>query len=331
LRRPYRWLEAISKYKATTSPFPNFALDLCIKRITEEEKSQLDLSCWTVACNGAEPVREDSLRRFSEAFARCGFNPKAHFPVYGLAESTLLASGGRTGEGARVRWLSRTALQEDRVAECPPGDAEILPVISCGRATVGHRVEIVDPRSRRRCEAERVGEIWLAGPSVAHGYWRNRVATEEHFGARLEEEPEQTFLRTGDLGFIRDGELYVTGRLKDVIIIGGANLYPHDIEMAAEKSPDADIRAGCSAAFSLSVEQQERLVIVAESKKLETLKLDDSIKAVRKGIIDGIGVVPYRVVLIKAGTISKTSSGKIQRRLTRAQYLDGQLSCLAEG
>jgi acyl-CoA synthetase (AMP-forming)/AMP-acid ligase II len=331
LRRPFRWLEAISSYRGTTSPFPNFALELCIKKVSEEEKSRLDLRSLRVACNGSEPIRADTLRRFSKAFAGCGFDARAHYPAYGLAESTLLVTGGKAFAGARELWVSRAALLENRVVEGQPGASDCVGLVGCGQASAGHPIAIVDPQTRRRCSADEVGEIWLAGPSVALGYWQNPGATEEHFRARLEGSPEQAFLRTGDLGFLKGKELFITGRIKDLIIIGGANYYPQDIEQAAEGAPEAGVRPGCAAAFSIPDEEQERLVVVVELKKTEEASFPGAIKQIRKAIVDEVGVVPHRVVLIPSGTIAKTSSGKLQRGLMRSRYLEGQQQVVHEG
>jgi acyl-CoA synthetase (AMP-forming)/AMP-acid ligase II len=341
LRRPVRWLEAITRYRGTTSPFPNFALELCVKRVTDEEKPRLDLRSWKVACNGAEPVREDTLQRFSRSFAASGFDPRAHYPAYGLAESTLLVTGGRAGSGARTRWVCQEALAQDRVIEREAGAAGAVAVVGCGQAAAGHRVVIAvrndggGTESFRPAADDQVGEIWQSGPSVADGYWQNPTATAESFGARLEgggdDDRGIAFLRTGDLGFLRDGELYVTGRLKDLIIIGGANYYPQDIERAAEGGARTVLRAGCAAAFCIPHEDQERLVVVAEVRKGQEAAAGAALRAVRQAIIDDIGLVPFRVVLIRPGELAKTSSGKTQRSLMRARFLEGQLRPLGHG
>ncbi|HSK81412.1 MAG TPA: fatty acyl-AMP ligase, partial [Thermoanaerobaculia bacterium] len=218
LQRPARWLEAISRYRATTSGGPNFAYELCVRKVGEAERESLDLSSWQVAFNGAEPVRAGTLRRFAEAFAPCGFRATAFRPCYGLAEATLLVSGGRPEGEPRVRALDAEALERHDVVE---GDAaRSRELVGCGAAM--QEVLAVDPESGDPCPPGGVGEIWVAGPSVARGYWERPEETATTFGARLAD-GTGPFLRTGDLGFVSGGELFLTGRLKDLIILRGRN------------------------------------------------------------------------------------------------------------
>ncbi|HVR10131.1 MAG TPA: fatty acyl-AMP ligase, partial [Thermoanaerobaculia bacterium] len=263
LQRPRRWLEAITRYRATTSGGPNFAYELCVRRIGATDRGSLDLSSWRVAFNGAEPVRARTLAAFAEAFAGCGFRQEAFYPCYGLAEATLFATGGAAGAAPLVSRFVATALEENRVVAAAAA-AGSRPLVSCGHPWMGQEVAVVEPASRRRCAADQVGEIWLAGPSVAQGYWGREETTAEEFRGRLAGEPASgPFLRTGDLGFLRDGELFVTGRAKELIILGGRNLYPQDVELAAE-SAHAALRPGRGAAFGVEVEGEERLVIAWE-------------------------------------------------------------------
>ena len=268
LQRPLRWLAAISHYRATTSGGPNFAYDLCARRIGPEERASLDLSSWRVAFNGAEPVRAETLDRFATAFAACGFDRRAFYPCYGMAEATLFLSGGTLGEPPVVRSFDAAALDEG--AAVPGGQREEgRRLVGCGRPWLGQQLLIVDPETRLPCPAGRVGEIWAAGPSIAGGYWNNPAGTLADFGARLaDDEAAGPFLRTGDLGFFdrgdrAGGELFVTGRLKDLIILRGRNLYPQDIEATVERA-HAVLRPGGGAAFSVDVDGEERLVVVQE-------------------------------------------------------------------
>ncbi|PYQ61978.1 MAG: hypothetical protein DMF53_14145, partial [Acidobacteria bacterium] len=259
LQQPVRWLRAISRTRATTSGGPNFAYDLCVHKVSAEQKRELDLSSWSLAFNGAEPVRPETLERFAAAFAPCGFRRAAFFPCYGLAEATLLVSAGRRQEGASVRAFAADEIERHRAAPADDGRA----LTACGRAAdprPGYpRIAIARPDSSEPCGPGEVGEIWVSAPSVAQGYWRRPEETERTFGARLAG-GEGPFLRTGDLGFVADGELFVTGRLKDLIILRGRNHYPQDIELTVERSHPA-LRPGCGAAFAVEREGEERLVV----------------------------------------------------------------------
>ncbi|WP_146618255.1 beta-ketoacyl synthase N-terminal-like domain-containing protein [Lujinxingia litoralis] len=309
LKKPQRWLEAFSKYRGTLSAAPNFAFDLCVRRVSEEVLQGLDLSCWEVACNGAEPVRMSTVERFADYFAPAGFQRAAFSPSYGLAEVGLLVS------------------TPERMVE--PVEVEIEGVMwpSCGQPVGDFEVKIVNPDTLQACEDGQVGEIWLAGGSVARGYWERPEVNQEVFGARLRGE-EQAYLRTGDLGALKDGELVVTGRLKDLVVIRGVNHYPQDLEATVE-GVDPGLRAGCGAAFALSTEGEERLVVVHEIDKGAVDRADEIIASVRRALVKGHEVNPFDVVLIKARTIEKTSSGKIQRRATRNAYEHGTLDVIA--
>jgi amino acid adenylation domain-containing protein len=309
LQKPLRWLAAISRYRGTTSGGPNFAYDLCVRRIGPEDRAGLDLSSWRVAFNGAEPVRAGTLERFAEAFAPCGFRPKAFYPCYGLAEATLFVTGGVPGR--------RPRLQED-----PSGRH----LVSCGRTRLGQRVVIVNPETGMEQPPGVEGEVWVSGPSVARGYWRRDEETARDFNAFLlgPGGGEGPFLRTGDLGFLHGGELFVTGRLKDLIILRGRNHYPQDVELAAERS-HPDLRPGNGAAFSVEIEGEERLVVVHEVERRRREGLEEVAEAVRRAVAEEHEVQVHEVVLIRAGSLPKTSSGKVQRRLCRELYLRGEL------
>ncbi|GAB4192333.1 MAG: hypothetical protein OHK0022_06440 [Roseiflexaceae bacterium] len=329
LQRPLRWLEAVSRYGATTSGGPNFAYDLCVQKTTPEQRAALDLSRWRVAFNGAEPIRAETMQRFAEAFAPAGFRPQAFYPCYGLAEATLIVSGGQTDAAPIVQPFSGAALLTHTALPATGGDA--TPLVSSGRALLEQRVVVADPQSGRRLPEGRVGEVWVAGPSVARGYWGRPDQTEATFGARLADEPASgVFLRTGDLGFLHDGELFVTGRIKDLIIIRGRNLYPSDLELTAERSHPS-LRPGCGAAFAVEVEGEERVVIAYEvERSARQVELPSIAAAVRGGIAAAHDVQVYALALLKPGTIPKTSSGKIQRHACKQGFLEGTLSLVGQ-
>ncbi|MGH7655653.1 MAG: aminotransferase class I/II-fold pyridoxal phosphate-dependent enzyme [Gemmatimonadaceae bacterium] len=330
LQRPFRWLEAISRCRATTSGAPNFAYDLCVERIGEDERRTLDLSAWRTSFNGAEPVRADTLTRFVEAFSPCGLRSDLFVPCYGLAEGTLLVSGGRTTR-AHVVIADRVRLESGELRAAATSDANAVALVAAGAPATEVTVAIVDPDSCVPCVDGQVGEIWTAGGSVGMGYWNRADATAAAFRARLAGSgpASRTFLRTGDLGVIADGQLIITGRLKDLVILDGRNYYPHDIEVAAERSNE-NLRPGFTAAFSVEDGGRERLVLVAEVGRQHKEQTFGSLfHAVRTGLASTVGVVPDEIVLIRQRTIPRTSSGKIQRRACRAAYLSGLLDVVA--
>src|SRR5215210_3204321 len=316
LQRPSRWLRAISRYRATTSGGPSFAYELCVRRIPVAERRGLDLSSWEVAFNGAEPVRAETLERFAEAFGPAGFRREAFYPCYGLAEATLFVSGGTAGAPPAVGSFRAVDLELGQATMDPAGRR----LVGCGGPWLEQEIAVVDPRTGRRCPGERVGEVWVAGPSVAQGYWQRPEETERTFRARIEGEGGRPFLRTGDLGFLRDGELFVTGRLKDLIILRGRNHYPQDLELTAEESHPA-LRQGSGAAFSVEAAGEERLVVVQELERRQEGEAAEAAEAVRRAVAETHEVQVHEVVLVRAGTIPKTSSGKIQRHACRAGYL----------
>ncbi|WP_437287312.1 amino acid adenylation domain-containing protein [Sorangium sp. So ce406] len=328
LMKPRRWLDAISRYRATTSGGPNFAYELCIRKIPPEQREGLDLSAWRVAFNGAEPIRAATLDRFAEAFAPAGFRRDAFYPCYGLAEATLLVTGGAADAPPIVRAADRAALAEGRAAFDPRDPEAGVSLVGCGGSPAGDAVRIVDPETLRACEDERVGEIWVAGASVAQGYWERPEDTAATFEARLST-GEGPFLRTGDLGFFSRGELYVTGRLKDLIIVRGRNIYPQDIELTAEESHPG-LRAGGGAAFSVDVDGEERVVVVQELGRRAPASTDPAElgAAIERAVADRHEIAVHAVVLIKPGSLPRTTSGKVQRRACRARFLDGSLGAV---
>ncbi|ATB30894.1 AMP-binding protein [Melittangium boletus] len=328
LRRPSRWPRAISRYRATISGGPNFAFDLCTRKVTPEEAAGLDLSCWHQAFNAAEPVRPDTLERFARAFAPQGFRAEAFHPLYGLAEATLMTTGKRAEGGPRVLTVEGAALETGHVVERPEGRTGTRRVVGLGHAGSELRVAIVDPITRVRQAPERTGEIWVSGPSVAQGYWNRPEESEHTFRAVCADTGEGPWLRTGDIGFLREGELFFSGRLKDLVIIRGRNHAPQDIERTVEDSHPA-LRPGCGAAFALDSGSEERLVVVQEvQREREHEDLDSLTHAVRRAVAEAHGLHLDTLVLVRAGSIPKTSSGKIQRHACRQDFLAQTLDVL---
>jgi acyl-CoA synthetase (AMP-forming)/AMP-acid ligase II len=363
LQRPLRWLQAISQTRATTSGGPNFAYELCTRKITPEQKATLDLSSWEVAFTGAEPVRAETLNRFAEAFAPCGFRWQAFYPCYGMAEATLFISGALKSQPPHLLVVEEKALSENHAVKAIAGTSGTRILVGVGKSSLDQQVRIVDPESCQQCSAGQVGEIWVAGASVAQGYWQQPDKSAETFAAYLTETGEGPFLRTGDLGFVQeDGELFVTGRLKDAIVIRGCNHYPQDIELTVEQSHSALV-SNRSAAFSLDIDGEERLIVVAEierryrdrrqsSKNDEPTRerrqssdrrqelidpgfevqlseppiLEDVVSSIRQSVAVAHGLHVYAIALLRVGSIPKTSSGKIQRYACRQGFLDGSLT-----
>ncbi|MEH2031397.1 MAG: fatty acyl-AMP ligase [Nostoc sp.] len=329
LQKPFSWLQAISRYKATTSGGPDFAYDLCVRKITPEQRSNLDLSSWEVAFNGAEPVRAETLELFANYFAPCGFRREAFYPCYGMAEATLFVSGGLKTASPVLYQVEGAALEENRVV-ATESEEGTKTIVGCGRTWLDEKIVIVDRQSLTQCPPGKVGEIWVSGSSVAGGYWNRPGQTEETFQGYLADRREGPFLCTGDLGFVQDGELFVTGRLKDVIIIRGQNHYPQDIELTVQKSHPA-LRSHCGAAFTIEQKGQQRLVVIQEVERtyLRRLDIQEVVGNITEAVVDHHGLQVYATVLIKPGTIPKTSSGKIQRYACRRGFLDGSLNVVA--
>jgi len=328
MQRPLSWLRAIHDYRAEVAGGPNFAFDLCVRRHRPEAIQGIDLSCWKVAFNGAEPVRANTIDRFASTFAPYGFDAKSIQPAYGMAEATLLISADRRGGGPVTRRISRDALQRNQiVAPRSAQDAQIL--VGCGRQLVGERLAIVDPEARMPLGPGLVGEVWVAGPHVSQGYWHNPEATASVFRVRTASGGAQYWLRTGDLGFLdEDGELYITGRIKDLIIIRGINHYPQDIEETVQDC-HAALRRHCGAAFSVPDQNdEEQLVVVQEVERTfrRQIATEEIIASIREAIVREHEVAAREIVLIHTGSLPKTTSGKIQRHLTRQMFLAGSLS-----
>ncbi len=334
LQKPFRWLSAISRFRATTSGGPNFAYEHCVEKITPEQREQLDLSSWEVAFNGAEPVRAETLRRFAETFAPCGFRPEAFYPCYGLAEATLIVSGGYAAKPPVIRSFDSEALTLGKVRQVVPGRAGARDLVGCGQSLPDQKIVIANPDTKTTCAAGEIGEIWVSGPSMAQGYWKRPEVTEAMFHAHLADSGEGPFLRTGDLGFMFDGELFVTGRLKDLIILRGVNFYPQDIELTVYRSHPR-LRADCAAAFALEPGNharggREQLVIVAEVERHKQGQFGEVYQAIRRAVSGEHDLNVDAIVLIRAGTVPKTSSGKIQRHASRDGYLNGTLDVVGQ-
>ena len=329
LQRPYRWLQAISRYRGQTNGGPNFAYDLCVESITPEQKATLDLSCWELAFSGAEPVRAATIDRFSKYFRDCGFRTEAFYPCYGMAESTLMITGSRRGIKPVVATFDSKQLELNLAIA--PQDSQETTLVSSGRVALDHDVVIVDPETLKRRSDGEIGEIWAKGDSVARGYWNRPQLSVASFEAVLADTQESGWLRTGDLGFFQDGELFVTGRLKDLIIIRGKNYYPQDIELTVDQAHEA-VRAGNVAAFAVEVGGWEKLVITAEIKRTWLRKLDvaEVTKAIKSAIAQHHELETYAIVLLKTGGTPKTSSGKIQRHACKAGYLEDSLNSVGK-
>jgi acyl-CoA synthetase (AMP-forming)/AMP-acid ligase II/acyl carrier protein len=326
---PISWLQAISRYRGSTSGGPNFVYDLCARKVTPEQRAALDLSCWQVAFSGAEPLRAETLDRFREVFSSCGFRREAFYPCYGLAEGTLFATGGNKKAAPVTLSIHKAALESNQVLPLRPGEPDARAVVGCGRSLADQEILIVHPATLTRCGPGEIGEIWLAGPSIAGGYWDQPEVSRQTFAARLADSGEGPFLRTGDLGFLHEGELFVTGRLKDLIILCGRNLYPQDLERSAEGSYP-DLNPGCGAAFSVDSDGQERLVIAYEVIPRRQPDVCAVGEAVRRAVAEEHGVELYAFVLLKLGGMPKTSSGKIQRHACRNAFLAGTLEAHGE-
>jgi acyl-CoA synthetase (AMP-forming)/AMP-acid ligase II len=330
VKRPHTWLRAISTYRAEVSTAPNFAYDLCVSRLRAETMQGVDLSCWKEAVNAAEPVRAETIARFCEAFRPYGFKPNAMRPLYGLAEATLLVSGDPPGTDPVVRTVSGAALRQRR-AEAPSSRTDERTVVGCGRSVGGQEIAIVDPESRQRLGLDQVGEVWVCGPSMACGYWRNEEATKATFRAQIDGDNEKHWLRTGDLGFLdRTGELYISGRIKDVIIINGINHHPQDIERTVQDSHPV-LRRDFGAAFAIIDDNNvERLVIVQEVERTgrNAIESADVVGCIREALFSEHELSAHKIVLIPPGELPKTTSGKIQRNLTRTLWQQGRLNLI---
>lgn len=329
LDKPIRWLQAITRFKSDFSTAPNFAYELLTDKVTEEELQTLDLSTWVGAGNGSEPVIPETLRRFSKHFAPCGFQHKNHYPCYGMAETTLMIAGIDPQTEAKVLNLDEQELKRNNIKIDKTATSSVSK-ISCGYNRQGV-LKIVDPETFQALPENQVGEIWYQSDSVALGYWNKPELTKETFQATIEGSNEGHFLRTGDLGFIHDGELYITGRVKDLVIIRGRNHYPQDIEKTVQEShPALSVNGG--AAFSVDIEGAERLVIVQEVERtaLKTLEPEAIFESIRATVAEEHEVAIHAITLLSPGRLPRTTSGKIQRNAAKKDFLEGTLHQVAE-
>lgn len=331
IQKPLRWLMAVSRYRATTSGAPNFAYDLCSRMIGEHQLlslRDLDLSCWNVAFTGAEPIRASTLRVFAERFQSYGFRREAFYPCYGMAEGTLMITGIRRDETCRVATLDADALACGRAVEFDAGTNGHREIVNCGRSRCGNKLVIVDPETHELCNDGVIGEIWVTGPSVTLGYWRDEEATKKAHGARVRCR-DGHFLRTGDLGFLKDGQLYVTGRLKTLFIKNGRKFHPEDIE-ATVACVDTAFRPN-TVALAIEDHDAQRLVVVQEVYK-HLLKDFDSAaadKAIRRVVSREYGIKVDEVIFT-TGRIPKTTSGKTRRAECQQRWREGRLVQLKE-
>ena len=334
VQKPLRWLQAISQHRATTSGGPNFAYQLAAQALQSDEAQGLDLSRWDLAFCGAEPIQRATVEDFLGASAAHGFAPGAFFPCYGMAEATVQVTGVNKGEGIHYLEVSNAALARGRIEAPAPGapDADRKSLVSCGSTRLAHELLVVDEQGRPVADAHQVGEIWVRGGSVGAGYFGLPDLSEQTFGARpaAASAAEGGYLRTGDLGAVIDGQLYVTGRVKDLLIIRGRNIYPQDVEDCVQDAVP-ELKRGAGAAVSVLVDKEEKLVVVQEIGRSQrrSLQLDETLRAMVQAIGEDFGLTPHQVVLVEPATIEKTSSGKIARALCRKAYLQGQLRVVA--
>ena len=328
LQRPARWLQGISAYNVTISGGPNFAFQLCADKIDEDELDGVDLSSLEIAFNGAEPIRVNTLDAFTNRFAKYGFQRKAFLPCYGMAETTLLVTGGPKETRPVVKTFQRSQLDERNVVPVPEDDEMARRLVGCGRVLPDEKVIIVDPQSGKRLSGNQIGEIWVQSPSVGKGYYQRKEASKRTFGATTNQ-GDGPYLRTGDLGFLYDGQLYISGRLKDMIIVRGVNRYPQDIEETVERASDI-VQAGAVGAFAMEHEGREQLAIVAETVRLRNVDWDSHLQAIRRAVTAEHELPPDAVYLVRNSSVPKTSSGKIQRHACLHAVRDNDLKLVAK-
>ncbi len=335
LKKPLRWLKAIGRYQGTITAAPNFAYDLCVTRIPPEKREGLDLRSINLALSGSEPVRMSVIQRFSEAFAPYGLRWEAILPSYGLAEATCAVSGNPHLTPLAVKSFRKSALEKNEIIE-HKGKNDSLELVSCGPPLPTLSVMIVNPETFLPCPPNEVGEIWVAGDCVGVGYWNKPEETDKIFGARVKNANDRRYLRTGDLGFLLDGSLFIAGRLKDLIVINGSNHYPQDIERSVEDC-HPKIRQAGSAAFTVDDEAASRLIIVAEVERNASALSDEVKQAIRHCLVKQAirhclslehSLSVERIYLVKAGSINKASSGKIQRSACKKDMLDNMLKLI---
>ncbi len=345
LQNPLRWLKTISGYRATTSGGPNFAYDLCIRKFKPEQLTGLDLSSWQVAFNGAEPINHETLKKFAQTYAPYGFDYSAFYPCYGMAEATLIISGGSKNAAVVTKTVQGKALEQNKIALADVNESHSRTLVSCGRSLIDQKIAIANPETLVSCKPGEVGEIWVSGSSIAQGYWKQPEITAATFNAYLKDTREGPFLRTGDLGFLDQGELFFTGRLKDMIVIKGRNHYPQDIEKTVEET-NSWIRPSCVASFSVNIQGEEKMIVLAEVERRywsskrsaaksngnstpeKIIQVKDLTQLIRREISRNHDLQVHTTLLLKPGSLPKTSSGKIQRHACRTEFLANTLEGL---
>ncbi len=345
LQNPLRWLKTISGYRATTSGGPNFAYDLCIRKFKPEQLTGLDLSSWQVAFNGAEPINHETLKKFAQTYAPYGFDYSAFYPCYGMAEATLIISGGSKNAAVVTKTVQGKALEQNKIALADVSEPHSRTLVSCGRSLIDQKIAIANPETLVSCKPGEVGEIWVSGSSIAQGYWKQPEITAATFNAYLKDTREGPFLRTGDLGFLDQGELFFTGRLKDMIVIKGRNHYPQDIEKTVEET-NSWIRPSCVASFSVNIQGEEKMIVLAEVERRywsskrsaaksngnstpeKIIQVKDLTQLIRREISRNHDLQVHTTLLLKPGSLPKTSSGKIQRHACRTEFLANTLEGL---
>ncbi len=327
LQKPENWFKAVTKYKGTSIGAPNFSYDYCTEKIAKEDLVNYNLSNLNNVFCGAEPIRKETFVNFTEKFKTSGFLKNAFYPCYGLAENTLIVTGGYNSDEPKYINIDSTFLEKNKIKILDKETENSKSFVGCGHVWNDTKVKIVNPEKFIECNNDEVGEIWVQGPSVCKGYWNNPEETERTFNAFLSDKKEGSFLRTGDLGFMYEDNLFVTGRIKDLIIIRGVNHYPHDIEHSTEKCHEA-LRPNSNAAFSVDIFNEERLVIVQEVERthIRNLNAEEIFENIRKTISKEFDLQIYAISLIKTGSIFKTSSGKIQRRACKKAFLENSLN-----
>jgi acyl-CoA synthetase (AMP-forming)/AMP-acid ligase II/acyl carrier protein len=330
LKSPIRWLQEITRTRATHTAAPNFAYELCVRQSTPEQRRDLDLTSLMVSFNGGETVRHETVSRFVEMFEPCGFRPEAIYPSYGMAETTLLASGKTRREVSPTVTVRASELEQGRVVETSERSRVSRTLVGCGHAPDGHTILVVDTQTSIEALPDRVGEIWISGPSVAGGYWGRDGETAATFEARPAGADAGQFLRTGDLGFLRGDELYVTGRCKDLIVVRGRNLYPQDVEAAVEAC-DPRLRTGCGAAFAIEGDGEESVAVVYEvERQVRAPEADAIVASIRSAVAEEFDATAAAVVLVRPGGVPRTPSGKVRRGACREALLRSELSIIAE-
>jgi acyl-CoA synthetase (AMP-forming)/AMP-acid ligase II/acyl carrier protein len=336
LQKPIRWLAAISHYRATHCGGPNQGYELCVRKISEDQIHQepIDLSCWQSAYTGAEPIRRLTLEQFVSKFQSVGFQSKFFYPCYGMAESTLMISGGNVDAEPVYCAIASQALEQQQVVTIAETELNAKHFVSVGSTWLDTKIAIANPETQVECQPDQIGEIWVSGGSVALGYWQQPEATKATFQAQLagsQDDKQENWLRTGDLGFVRDRQLFITGRLKDLLILWGRNHYPQDIEMTVQNSHPA-LRIDAGAAFAIDRDRQEYLVIVQEVERtaLRELDVEAIVTAIRQAVSEQHEISVFAIALIKPASIPKTSSGKIQRQACRQQFLANSLDIVGQ-